>query len=272
MKRKYLIALLILSAAAVAAVYLSKPLAPSEVVVSDALQRVLPVGPSSGEPEITPAPAVQPPTKPEVKPAPQEVPPPTRTIPAKVMLDVPFAVQAPFGNWALPYKEACEEASVIMVDRFYQHQENLDQQEIKNAIDGMAAWGEAHFDGKIDTNAPTTARYFTEYLGYASGRVVVVNDPTIEDIKAVLAAGYPVIVPAAGRDLGNPYFTAPGPQYHMLVIIGYDEDEFITNDPGTRRGEQYRYHQRVLYDAIHDLTPDLARIREGRKTMIVVKP
>lgn len=198
--------------------------------------------------------------------------PPTRTIPSKALLTVPFAPQAPFGDWGLPYKEACEEASVIMVNRFYRGEKALTKEEVKTAIDDLVAWAVEPMDGEIDTNAETTARYFTEYLQYDPSRVAVVYEPTITDIKAVIAAGYPVIVPAAGRDLGNENFRDPGPIYHMLVIIGYDDDEFITHDPGTRNGAGYRYKQDVLYAAIHDLTPNPEEIRDGRKAMIVVKP
>ena len=40
----------------------------------------------------------------------------------------------------------------------------------------------------------------------------------------------------------------------MLLVIGYDyvTDEFITNEPGTKHGEGYRYKRDILYDAIRD--------------------
>ena len=41
--------------------------------------------------------------------------------------------------------------------------------------------------------------------------------PLYRQIKEFLMAGKLVIVPAAGRQLGNPYYKAPGPVYHMLV-------------------------------------------------------
>lgn len=192
------------------------------------------------------------------------------TIPAKVQLDLPFIVQAPFAEWEVPYKEACEEASILTVHRYYQGDEQLTQQEMKDFIDEIIPWGDKTF-GSFDSSAQATSRYLTDYFNYDTGRVRTVYDITIDDIKAVLAQGYPVIVPAAGRELGNKYFRSPGPLYHMLVITGYDNDEFITNDPGTSRGEGYRYDQEILYNAIHDLTDDLERITEGRKVMIVVK-
>ena len=54
--------------------------------------------------------------------------------------------------------------------------------------------------------------------------------------------------------LGNIYFTAPGPENHMLLIKGYNfnDKSFTTNDPGTRRGEGYTYDENVLFEAIRD--------------------
>jgi len=63
-------------------------------------------------------------------------------------------------------------------------------------------------------------------------------------------------VPLAGRELNNPYFRAPGPIYHMLVIKGYDSDEFIVNEVGTKRGDSFKYKYDVLINAIHDWNPD----------------
>ena len=92
-----------------------------------------------------------------------------------------------------------------------------------------------------------------------------------EAIREYLAKGKPIIVPAAGRKLFNPYFTAPGPLYHNLVLIGFNEtDEIIVNDPGTKRGQKYRYKLDTLYDAIHDFTGDKEEIEEGKKAMIVI--
>ena len=76
-----------------------------------------------------------------------------------------------------------------------------------------------------------------------------------------------------GQKLGNPFFTAPGPERHMLVVIGYDPEklEFITNDPGTRQGEAYRYPVNVLWLAIRDYpTGDHEPITEVVKKMIVI--
>ncbi len=57
----------------------------------------------------------------------------------------------------------------------------------------------------------------------------------------------------------------------MIVIIGYDEENFITNDPGTVRGEEYAYNQDLIMDAIHDWNGGKQTILSGQKALLVVK-
>ena len=44
--------------------------------------------------------------------------PPEEGPPKQASIRVPFTSQAPYKDWDDPYQEACEEASVIMVDYF----------------------------------------------------------------------------------------------------------------------------------------------------------
>ena len=113
---------------------------------------------------------------------------------------------------------------------------------------------------------------FKDFYGETGKRkkLRVIYDFKKDDLKKYLAQGYPIIVPAAGRKLGNPNFTAPGPLYHNLVLVGYDGNTIITNDPGTRRGEGYEYDIDVIFNAIHDFTGKPESINQGRKAMIVV--
>ena len=94
--------------------------------------------------------------------------------------------------------------------------------------------------------------------------------PTVADLKAYIDAGRPVIVPAAGRELGNPFFSGEGPIYHMLVVRGYTEDTFITNDPGTRHGKNYSYNIDTFMEAIGDWEGH--NPASGAKRVIIVTP
>ncbi len=192
------------------------------------------------------------------------------TLPVSFNLAVPFTPQAPFANWDDVHEETCEEASLYMVHLYYQGTpEGLVAP--ATAEDALLKIVEAEknlFGYFEDTTAEETARFIREYYGYA--RVDVMADPTVEDIKQHVAAGRPVIVPAAGRLLGNPYFTPPGPVYHMLVVRGYTPEGFIVNDPGTKRGEAYFYSFDAIMNAMHDWDPE--EITDGRKAIIVIYP
>lgn len=172
-----------------------------------------------------------------------------KSLPTEINLAVPFQSQAPFGDWAEPYKEACEEASLIMVDYFLRGA-SLSAQQMKEAIDAQVAWEGKQWAGNPDLSINSLRELADVFYDYQTESVL---DLTIEKIKDQLRRGHPVIVPAAGRQLGNPYFRQPGPYYHMLVIKGYTKDGwFITNDPGTRRGADYLYKMDILMAAIHD--------------------
>lgn len=186
-----------------------------------------------------------------------------------ISIKVPFLSQAPLGVWDERHEEACEEASLIMLNAYLKEKtldKNLGEAEIQKIIDFQI---EKYGDYK-DTSAQETIELAKDF--YEIDNLKVIYDFTQEDIKKYLSLGNPIIIPAAGRLLGNPYFTAPGPLYHNLVLTGFTKDDMIiTNDPGTKRGENYSYSLDVLYKAIHDFPGDKDEIEKGRKAMIVVK-
>ena len=92
----------------------------------------------------------------------------------------------------------------------------------------LIEWENKTFGYYEDTTAAEIARILREYFGHKN--VEVRYDFTIEDIKSEVASGHPVILPAAGRLLGNPNFRRPGPLYHALVIKGFTKNKIITND------------------------------------------
>ncbi len=203
------------------------------------------------------------------------VPVPTPESPKRVVTSVersiPFTSQAPTGDWSQSaFQDGCEEASALMV---WMAREGrvLAPLEVKAKLLDMAAFQTRLIGHGVDTDAADTAEYLLEqYFGITDARVE--HDPTLEDIQLALQDGL-VIIPTNGRALENPNFTPPGPLQHMLVITGYDRQarEFITNDPGTRKGEKYRYPEQVLYDAIREYpTGKHLPITTERKAMIVV--
>lgn len=115
--------------------------------------------------------------------------------------------------------------------------------------------------------AEQSARVVSDFLKL---KVQIIKDPTVDQIKTGIAQGKLVLVPAAGRLLSNPFFKSPGPLYHMLVVKGYTATQFITNDPGTRRGENYPYGFDVVLDANHDWNNG-DPVNGSRKVIIVSK-
>ncbi len=169
--------------------------------------------------------------------------------PATYLLDVDFASQAPDSNWELPYQEACEEAALIQAYYYFTGKElnnALMDQEILLLVD----WEQETFGLYSDTNLNEVRKIAEDYFNL---EVEISEDVSVDNIKKNLLKGNLILAPTLGRLLDNPNFTGDGPLYHFVVIRGYDRNEFITNDVGTRNGEAYKYKYKVLQEAIHDL-------------------
>lgn len=204
---------------------------------------------------------------PSSQPASAESTPSATSIPASVRITMPFASQAPLGNWDPPYDEACEEASLIIVHH-YLEKTPLNKDIMNEDILAMVAHEES-MGLPIDIDMNELSSVAKSMYGYNT-EVVEGSNVTIERIETELAQGNPVIVPLAGQDIGNPNYTGEGPPYHVLVIVGYDKNNFVTHDVGTRKGENYVYRKEVIMDAIHDWNGSVDTIRSGPRRMLVV--
>ncbi len=232
-----------------------------------------PVGPVS-----FPAPVVVPVSEPDAVSAPAPVPAPA-FVPVDALLDVPFTSQAPTGEWGNDiFQSGCEEASLVMALRWArtplgQMPKKLTSQEAREALVALAEFQRAQYGYSQDTDVADTVKLAREYFHVDAAHAAY--NISKQDIIRELDAGHVVIVPANGRLLHNPNFTAPGPLEHALVIKGYDvvHRQFITNDPGTRKGESYLYDEDVLFGAIREYPSGMHRAigDEARKSMIVVE-
>ncbi|MFH1537205.1 MAG: C39 family peptidase [Patescibacteria group bacterium] len=190
-----------------------------------------------------------------------------------VLLKVPFTPQAPYAEWDDDrFQDGCEEASVLMAMHWV-NDDPLTKQKAKSAIIDMSAYQQENFGNYHDTDAADTIeRLFKGYYKY--DKVRVGYNFSVNDVKEELFANNLVLIPTNGRLLNNPYYTHPGPETHMLVIRGYDPktNQFITNDPGTKRGEEYSYNvDTVLNAAIDYPTGNHDPIIEIKRAMIVVE-
>lgn len=187
-------------------------------------------------------------------------------LPEELNLDMPFYMQAPFANWDYPWQEACEEASILLVANKYFNY-NWTAAEFNDEILKMVDWQNERFGDYWHTTMEQTAVMLDEILGLKS---VMHRDPSLEDIKRILARGHFIIIPLDGKALKNPYFKDGGPIYHVVPVKGYTkENGIITHDVGTRRGEDYVYSWEIIDEAFHDYAVPMSR---GERVLLEVLP
>jgi hypothetical protein len=187
-------------------------------------------------------------------------------LPNKKQIDVPFSAQAPEGNWAEPWQNACEETSVIMIDSFYKGN-TLSKEQAKQEILRVFSLKEDKFESSKDESMEKVADLInsTDLIWEAH---VVVN-PTLQDMKNELANNRPIIAPVYAPKLkSNPQYGFGEVDYHVFVISGYDDlwQQFIVKDPGSSRGNNQRYSYEEVMNAVHDFLP--SDYDQGRKAVI----
>lgn len=167
-----------------------------------------------------------------------------------VNIPVPHTSQAPYGYWGQPWQDNCEEASVVMVNAFY-NDKKLDKKTAKAEMLNLLKNKNKTFGWSLDESASKVTKMINKFYKW---KAEVIKKPTLEMIKEEIDNGRPVILPAYGRALKNPHFKQGGPDYHMFVISGYDDDkkEFIVQEPGTRYGLDFRYKYDTVIGAMHD--------------------
>lgn len=183
-----------------------------------------------------------------------------------INLAVPFTSQAPSTNWDQPFQDACEEASILMVDYYFKNKKFGSAAETEKILVDMVDWQVNQWGTHHDITLAEVKEFMLAHYDY---QVDIINDITVEKIKGYLQKGLPVIVPADGKKLNNPNFRNGGPPYHMLVIKGYIDDNFITNDPGTRKGADYIYSSATIMNALGDWNASEHK-SNGPKSVIVV--
>jgi hypothetical protein len=191
---------------------------------------------------------------------------------------VPFILQAPGAKWDDPiFQDGCEEASVLMAIGWVHDTESVTAAKAANDITALADFEVKRFGYHQDISLPEIVSMLREYFQY--DRALLLEDVTLSDIRQELSDGNIVLAPAFGQALRNPNFTSPGPITHMLVLKGYDErtKEFIVNDPGTRRGESYRYKEGILFESLWAYPPGpthppIPSISKRQKSIIVIRP
>lgn len=176
--------------------------------------------------------------------------------PTKLILPVPYINESPDNSWTGPWKNGCEEASVAMIDKFYQGKNKTTIKEAKTFMSMLFDKQNKLWQSNANSDAARTTRIINDYSIY-NGKII--DNPTIKQIKNELRNNRPVISPHFGFDLKNkniPFLPPPrGSSYHMMAIIGYDDStgEFIVNDTGdSKTGEKHRYKYELFMNTLHD--------------------
>ncbi len=189
-----------------------------------------------------------------------------QTLPDKKQINVPFSAQAPEGNWAEPWQNACEETSVIMIDSFYKGS-TLSKEQAKQEILRVFSLKEDKFESSKDESMERIADLINSTELVWQARVAV--NPTLKEMKMELANNQPIIVPVYAPKLkSNPQYGFGDVDYHVFIISGYDDlwQQFIVKDPGSSRGNNQRYSYEEVMNAIHDFLP--SDYDNGRKAVI----
>lgn len=169
--------------------------------------------------------------------------------------DVSFTSQAPERVWREPWLNACEEASITMVHAYYMGMdETFTIQKAKTSLLETFRIKNKNFGMSFDEGTATIASLIDNFYPWEAK---LQENPTLDQIKKQLDLQRPVIVPVYGKALLNPHFVNGGPIYHTIVLSGYDDEkqQFITEEPGTRFGDNYRYSYTTILSTIHDYIP-----------------
>lgn len=170
-----------------------------------------------------------------------------------ILQNVNFTSQAPFSQWTdLRQEDGCEEASSFMAVKWAMGQ-SFTKQDALDSILGSSTFTQKKYGEYRDISTDDTLNWIIkDYFNYQNAAIK--KNTTVASIISELEKGNVIIAAMNGQELYNPNFVQPGPPHHMLLVKGYNpvKKVFITNDPGTRKGDSYEYNVDVLYKAIRD--------------------
>ena len=164
-------------------------------------------------------------------------------------INAQFICQAPLEtveNWEL-HEESCEEAALLQAYT-YETKQNYTKEESNQIILKMLKWQEDNFGDHHDIYAEEFVDFASKFYKIDKSKFKLKHEATIKDIKRAITKGHPVIIGVDSTKLNNPYYAYEG--YHMLLVKGYTKDKIITNDNGTRHGEDFSYTNESFQAAI----------------------
>lgn len=193
--------------------------------------------------------------------------------PTKVLLEVPYINEAPDGNFSGNWKNACEEASMTMVEKYYLGEKFVSVKEAMTSMQTLFNIQDRIYGSNVNADAQMITDLINNYLSY---KATLKTNPTIDEIRKELVLKHPIISLHYGFDLHNPNipFAIHGSYYHAMVIIGYDDTtkEFVTNDDGDQKyGTNHRYEYDLFMNSLHDYNFSLNKTN-GLPSVIFTNP
>lgn len=192
-------------------------------------------------------------------------------LPNTHLIKTAFIQQAPEKKWDLPWQDTCEEAALLTVSYYYQHQTPTLTEQKDDLLKMIDYENSQQFP--IDISLSQMSLIASNYLHLTPQ---IIDNPTIDQIKQSIASDIPVIAPANGKILfkENSHFKMGGPWYHNLVILGYNDtqQQFTVHDVGTQFGAYFNYSYELLIKAIHDFPTSLKKedINSGTPRILIL--
>ncbi len=187
----------------------------------------------------------------------------TTALPQTTLLNVPYASQAPLGEWSDPrQRDGCEEASIKMAMLWVWGQ-NAPADEIRRDIINMSEYEKVMYGAFEDTSAGDTANLMQTFYRYP--KVFVTYNISLLDVKIQIAAGNLVLLPVNASKL---YYN--GPVRHTLVVTGFDDQtgEIIVHD--SLKGANLRFKENILSQALGDYRTGVHLPLGERQTAMIV--
>lgn len=175
-------------------------------------------------------------------------------LPTPHILRVPYVSEAPENNWTGNWVNACEEATIAMVEQYYLGKVAVGVEEAKNILQKLFDEQDKMYGDNKNADASQIQEIIAKHSSFKS-RIKL--NPTLEEIKNEIRNGRPVISLHRGFELNNKNipFSPTKSSYHTLVLYGFDDitREFITHDPGdNKEGSGRKYGYDIIMNSLHD--------------------
>lgn len=204
-------------------------------------------------------------------------------IPNKKNLDIKFYTQFPIWIFSLPFREYCEEASILgglyylngvepSIDIYVKDLHKIRDIEEKLYWEGWyknTSIDQTHLILYLFQNPEFIEPYFNAKTQIEKNKIQteltrinkerwkvmwrVIENPSTLDLMKEINYWNPIVVPVNWRNLKNIYFTQPWPLYHNILLKWYDEENFIFSEVWTTRWENYIYKKSLIMNNIHDV-------------------